>query len=197
MNAVGIDVSKGKSTVAIMRPYGEIVASPFEINHTEDDFKKLVSQIQKLHGESRIIMEYTGRYYEPLANYLYNAGLHVSVVNAILIHDYSNSSIRRVKTDNHHILHPQNSVSMVLLLLLPFFISPSICYRVLLLYCFLLYLLCHERSVQKITGNAFFITDSDLFLSILRFSLSSIKICQSYFDIIQFIHASPFGDFRQ
>ena len=49
MNAVGIDVSKGKSTVAIMRPYGEIVASPFEINHTEDDFKKLVSQIQKLH----------------------------------------------------------------------------------------------------------------------------------------------------
>ena len=99
MNAVGIDVSKGKSTVAIMRPYGEIVASPFEINHTEDDFKKLVSQIQKLHGESRIIMEYTGRYYEPLANYLYNAGLHVSVVNAILIHDYSNSSIRRVKTD--------------------------------------------------------------------------------------------------
>lgn len=38
MNAVGIDVSKGKSTVAIMRPYGEIVASPFEINHTEDDF---------------------------------------------------------------------------------------------------------------------------------------------------------------
>ena len=56
MNAVGIDVSKGKSTVAIMRPYGEIVASPFEINHTEDDFKKLVSQIQKLPGESRIIV---------------------------------------------------------------------------------------------------------------------------------------------
>lgn len=42
-------------------------------------------------------MEYTGRYYEPLANYLYNAGLRVSVINAILIHDYSNSSIR--KTD--------------------------------------------------------------------------------------------------
>lgn len=25
MNAVGIDVSKGKSTVAIMRPFGEVV----------------------------------------------------------------------------------------------------------------------------------------------------------------------------
>ena len=34
MNAVGIDVSKGKSMVAILRPYGEIVSSPFEIKHT-------------------------------------------------------------------------------------------------------------------------------------------------------------------
>ena len=32
MNAVGIDVSKGKSMVAIMRPFGEIVSAPFEIN---------------------------------------------------------------------------------------------------------------------------------------------------------------------
>ncbi len=99
MNAVGIDVSKGKSTVAIMRPFGEIIATPFEVTHTEEDFKQLVSKIKNLHGESRIIMEYTGRYYEPLANYLYHAGLRVSVINAILVHDYSNSSIRRVKTD--------------------------------------------------------------------------------------------------
>jgi len=34
MNAVGIDVSKGKSMAAILRPYGEIVSSPFEIRHT-------------------------------------------------------------------------------------------------------------------------------------------------------------------
>ncbi|KMW12218.1 hypothetical protein HMPREF9470_05317, partial [[Clostridium] citroniae WAL-19142] len=30
MNAVGIDVSKRKSTVAILRPGGEVVASPFD-----------------------------------------------------------------------------------------------------------------------------------------------------------------------
>ena len=29
MNAVGIDVSKGKSTVAILRPMGEVVQTPF------------------------------------------------------------------------------------------------------------------------------------------------------------------------
>ena len=31
MNAVGIDVSKGKSMVAIMRPFGEIVSAPTTI----------------------------------------------------------------------------------------------------------------------------------------------------------------------
>ena len=34
MNAVGIDVSKGKSMVAALRPFGEIVAKPFEVPHT-------------------------------------------------------------------------------------------------------------------------------------------------------------------
>lgn len=29
MNAVGIDVSKGKSMIAVMRAYGEVVASPY------------------------------------------------------------------------------------------------------------------------------------------------------------------------
>ena len=45
MNAVGIDVSKGKSMVAIMRPFGEIVSSPFEIKHTTSDINSLVELI--------------------------------------------------------------------------------------------------------------------------------------------------------
>ncbi len=32
MNAVGIDVSKGKSMVAIMRSFGEIVSTPLKSN---------------------------------------------------------------------------------------------------------------------------------------------------------------------
>ncbi len=99
MNAVGIDVSKGKSTVAIMRPFGEIVAVPFEVNHSETELKQLANRIKKLSGESRVIMEYTGKYFQPIANYLHHEGIFVSVINAILIHDYSHSSIRRVKTD--------------------------------------------------------------------------------------------------
>jgi hypothetical protein len=34
MISVGIDVSKGKSTVCIMKPCGEILESPFDIGHT-------------------------------------------------------------------------------------------------------------------------------------------------------------------
>ena len=41
MNAVGIDVSKGKSMVTILRPFGEIVSSPFEIKHTSSDIHVL------------------------------------------------------------------------------------------------------------------------------------------------------------
>ena len=33
MNAVGIDVPKGKSTVAILRPMGEVVQAPIDVSH--------------------------------------------------------------------------------------------------------------------------------------------------------------------
>ena len=99
MNAVGIDVSKGKSTIAVMRPFGEIVASPYDVSHTESELKELARFLKSLPGETRVLMEYTGRYYEPIARYLHNAGIFVSVVNAILAHDYSGNSIRKVKTD--------------------------------------------------------------------------------------------------
>lgn len=99
MNAVGIDVSKGKSMVAVMRPFGKAVAAPFEVGHTESELKELARFLKSLPGETRVLMEYTGRYYEPIARYLHEAGIFVSVVNAILAHDYSGNTIRKVKTD--------------------------------------------------------------------------------------------------
>ena len=98
-NAVGIDVSKGKSVVAIMRPYGEVVYSPFELKHTASDISSLIELIKSIDGESRIVMEHTGRYYEVLANQLSNANLFVSAVNPKLIKDFDNESLRKVKSD--------------------------------------------------------------------------------------------------
>lgn len=99
MNAVGIDISKGKSTVAILRPYGEIVSSPFEIKHSENDISHLIQHIKSIEGESRIVMEHTGRYYEPLAQQLSHAGFFVSAINPKLIKDFGSNSLRKVKSD--------------------------------------------------------------------------------------------------
>lgn len=99
MNAVGIDVSKGKSMIAILRPYGEIVSSPFEIHHTSSEISSLIEQIKSIEGESRIVMEHTGRYYEPLAHELSLANLFVSAVNPKLIKDFGDNSLRKVKSD--------------------------------------------------------------------------------------------------
>ncbi|MDF2986611.1 MAG: family transposase [Eubacterium sp.] len=99
MNAVGIDVSKGKSMIAVMLPFGKIVAKPFEIRHTPSELKKLADFLKSLDGETRVIMEYTGKYYQPIARYLSDSGLFISVVHAKLIHDYGNNTIRKVKTD--------------------------------------------------------------------------------------------------
>ena len=99
MNAVGIDVSKGKSMVTILRPFGEIVSSPHEIRHTSDQIDALIKEIRSLDGDTRIVMEYTGRYHEPMARWLSDAGLFVSAVNPKLIKDFDNDSLRKVKTD--------------------------------------------------------------------------------------------------
>jgi hypothetical protein len=99
MNSVGIDVSKGKSTIAVMRPFGEVVVSPFEVNHTGSELNELAKLLKSLDGETRVVMEATGNYHAPVAWLLHDAGLYVSVVNAMLVHGYGNNSLRRAKTD--------------------------------------------------------------------------------------------------
>lgn len=99
MNAVGIDVSKGKSTVAVLRAYGEVVASPFDVAHTESELKELANFIKKLRGETKVVMEATGNYYEPIAHYLHEQNIFVSVVNPVLISDFGGNTLRKPKTD--------------------------------------------------------------------------------------------------
>ena len=99
MNSVGIDISKGRSTVAAMRHFGEVVISPFEVCHTDSELSELARRLKSLNGETRVVMEATGNYHLPVAQALHDAGLYVSVVNAKLVHGYGNNELRRVKTD--------------------------------------------------------------------------------------------------
>ena len=99
MNAVGIDVSKGRSTVAVVQPFGVVIAEPFDVLHTDSGLKELITFIKSLSGETKVVMEYTGVYYEPIADALHNAGIFVSVVNPLSIDDYDTNRVRKVKTD--------------------------------------------------------------------------------------------------
>ena len=99
MNAVGIDVSKGKSTVTIRRPGDVVLMPPPDIPHTKSAINELIKQIQSLDGETKACMEHTGRYYEPLAAWLSDAGIFVSAVNPVLIRDFADDSLRSPKTD--------------------------------------------------------------------------------------------------
>ena len=99
MNAVGIDVSKGKSTVTIRRPGDIVVMSPRDIPHTQSAINDLIDLIRGLDGETKVCMEHTGRYYEPVATWLSDAGIFVSAVNPMLIKDFGDDSLRSPKTD--------------------------------------------------------------------------------------------------
>lgn len=60
MNAVGIDVSSRKSTVAVLRPLGEVVCLPFDVSHDADGLASLAEKLKALDGETRVVMEHTG-----------------------------------------------------------------------------------------------------------------------------------------
>ncbi len=99
MNAVGIDVSKGKSTVTIRRPGDIVLMPPCDIPHTQSAINDLIERIRGLDGDTKVCMEHTGRYYEPVATWLSDAGIFVSAVNPILIKDFGDDSLRSPKTD--------------------------------------------------------------------------------------------------
>lgn len=98
-NVAGIDVSKGKSMVSVLRTFGKVVAKPFTVYHTGSGLKELANYLNSLDGETRVVMEHTVRYYEPVARFLHEEGIYVSAVNPKLIKNYGNNTLRKVKTD--------------------------------------------------------------------------------------------------
>ena len=56
-NAVGIDVSKGKSTVAVLQPGGTVIRNTFDVSHTSQSLHELTDYLGSLNGNTRIVME--------------------------------------------------------------------------------------------------------------------------------------------
>ena len=72
---------------------------PCDIPHTQSAIKDLIAIIQNLDGETKVCMEHTGRYYEPVATWLSDADIFFSAVNPILIRNFGDDSLRTPKTD--------------------------------------------------------------------------------------------------
>jgi transposase len=98
MIAVGIDVSKGKSTVAAVGEGKKLLQKPFEVAHNKTELSNLVSFVKKFE-DAHVVMEHTGVYYRVVAETLCKAGVRVSAVNPVLINQFGNNTLRKVKTD--------------------------------------------------------------------------------------------------
>ena len=97
---VGIDVSKGKSTVAILSAVGEVIEEPFEIKHDIDGLNFLEEKLKDIPNEDlKIVMEETGTYHLPVLGYLLDKGYFVVAENALKIKKYLDRGLRKAKTD--------------------------------------------------------------------------------------------------
>lgn len=99
MISVGIDISKGKSTTCILKPYGEVICSPFEIEHTDKGLSELSSMLLKFNEEIKVVIEATGIYHLPVLSFLQERGIFVAVINPFEMKQYRSRGLRSVKTD--------------------------------------------------------------------------------------------------
>lgn len=98
--SIGIDVSKGKSTIAIIDASEKLQEKVFEIQHNQYGVEQLKEHLNKyMDGEIRIIMEATSHYHFPLLFSLQESGYFVCVANALTIKKFCDEDLRRAKND--------------------------------------------------------------------------------------------------
>lgn len=99
MISVGIDISKDKSTVCMLRPYGEVVEAPYSIDHTEQALNALIEHIRSFDEDVRVVLEATGGYHQVVVSKLLSADIFTVVVNPYIMKKYCAATLRKAKTD--------------------------------------------------------------------------------------------------
>lgn len=98
--SIGIDVSMGKSTIAIISTDGEVISEPFEIEHTKSGFNLILEKIKNIPKDNvKFVMESTGNYCKSILKIIIDNGYFVTVENPLIIKKYCDINIRKVKTD--------------------------------------------------------------------------------------------------
>lgn len=99
MISVGIDVSKDKSTVCVIKTNGEIIMKPFEMKHTVEEIGNLADVINSFDDEVRVVLEETGHYHLPIVTYLCEKGIFICCINVLRMKKFCSQNIRKAKTD--------------------------------------------------------------------------------------------------
>ena len=99
MIAVGIDISKSKSTVAILNSDGSVLVKPYTMAHTQSDMCALADYLRTFDEPLTILMEYTGHYHYPVLKKLQQEGFPVCVINPYQMKKYGDVEIHKAKTD--------------------------------------------------------------------------------------------------
>ena len=95
----GIDVAKRKHAIALMDDHGQPVQRPFTIENTRAGFDHLLHALAQLPGPVLIGLEATGHYWWALYEDLTRHDHPVVVLNALQVHAFRKSGVRKVKSD--------------------------------------------------------------------------------------------------
>jgi len=100
---IGVDVSKNSFTATVLydnkKETFEVKSDPVEFEMKVKPFLKKFYLKKFKKSDMLIIMEHTGVYHLKLANYLYENGYKVAVVNPFSIKKFMEAKMTRVKTD--------------------------------------------------------------------------------------------------
>lgn len=99
MISIGIDISKEKSTVCMLRPYGEIVEAPYDVEHNEQALNTLIERIKSFNEDVKVVLEATGGYHQVVVAKLLEADIFTVVVNPYIMKKYCAANLRKAKTD--------------------------------------------------------------------------------------------------
>lgn len=101
MHYVGIDIGKRHHVAVIVDANGQQVGKALRFANDRDGFDQLLARLAELEPDALIGLEATGHYWLALYTLLAEAGYDLVVLNALQIHAYRKSGIRKRKNDRY------------------------------------------------------------------------------------------------
>ena len=101
MHYIGIDVGKRHHVAFTLDAQGQTVSKALKFANDQDGFDKLLSHLAALNEVKAIGLEATGHYWLALYSALTEIGYTLIVWNALQIHAYRKSGIRKRKNDRY------------------------------------------------------------------------------------------------